>query len=138
MDNDFSNVRFLPNKEQTPFSPYLFVETYFERDKEMVIVMALCENQRRLRLSERVNSLEDDQLKTVLGEVIRFHYKASGKKVSIFGDIQSYKYFYKPNQAWLFDVTGQYLDDIKEQEPDKAEAFTDENGKREPLGYELS
>jgi hypothetical protein len=133
MGSDFNNLYFIKDKRAERFQPYLFVETYFERKREMVIAMALCEHERRIKLSDGVAQLNNDIRQILLGEVCAVHYKASKKELPIFGSIQCYKYFYQPNRAWVFDVAGNFIEAVEEIEPDKARAWEELDGEKVPL-----
>ncbi|MEQ3652190.1 MAG: hypothetical protein ABNH21_14655 [Glaciecola sp.] len=122
MGNDFNNLYFIKDKRNEQFQPYLFVETYFERKREMVIAIAFCEGQRRIKLSSRVEQMKFEVRQIIIGEICAVHYKASKKELPIFGSIQCYKYFYQPDKAWVFDVAGNFIETISEAEPDKATA----------------
>ncbi|MFC4699111.1 hypothetical protein ACFO4O_02950 [Glaciecola siphonariae] len=139
MEHTCNNLAFISAQREKNFKPFLFVETHFVHKREMIIVLAMCENQRRLHLSNDTAMQADNVKKIIIGEVCATHYNAKGNTLPVWGDIQSYKYFYKENRAWLFDVSGKFVADIVEKQPEKAEGWEhDEHGNKHKLGHQLS
>jgi len=139
MEKTCNNLAFISKERAKNFKPYLFVETHFVHKKEMIMVLSMTENQRRLVISEAALKQAENIKKLIIGEVCATHYKARGKSLVIWGDIQSYKFFYKKDHAWLFDVGGNFVADIVEKEPETASNWTlDEKGNKQRLRYEIT
>jgi hypothetical protein len=112
-----TNIVDFKTKKTQSFQPFIFIDTLFERKREMLFAMALLENQREIRVTQAtIDAPTENQLVT-LGEIIRVHFKTTNGQLPIWGQIHCYKFFITPDSALIFDIHGHFVQTINEELP---------------------
>jgi len=88
--------------------PYFFLETNFKRESQPIFMLSALQNNRFLSVGEEIYKLSlNDQL-SKLADFIR-HHNEQYPVIDVWGEIQSYVYFYDDETALVFSTSGQLL-----------------------------
>lgn len=93
------------NRQQ---KPYFFLETSFKRESQPILMLSALQSNRLLNIGEDICKLPlNDQL-TKLTDFIKDHNKHH-PVIDMWGEIQSYVYFYDDETALVFSISGKLL-----------------------------
>jgi len=91
-------------------TPYIFVDTRFERRGQSLIILALTQGLRRITLnkSEVVEKSLTDTLVFIAG-IAKDHYKINNGRLANWGTIYSYDYYHTDGSKFVFDTEGKVI-----------------------------
>ncbi|RLA84629.1 MAG: hypothetical protein DRG78_01000 [Epsilonproteobacteria bacterium] len=89
---------------------YIFVNTNFKRKSESIWLLGACQSQRNISLNKsNLIFKSNDEILTIISDIIKKHYKDTKGKIGIWGNIEDYIYYHKDNQIYTFDTNGNQI-----------------------------
>lgn len=91
--------------EHSVFSPYIFVDTGFQRASQPIFVLAMLENRRRIGVErERCNDLD------YVGRLAVAHYREQQGELMLWGPIQHYHYHDGRGKVYIAGPDGRFFE----------------------------
>lgn len=90
---------------------YIFVNTNFKRKNEPIFALAFLENIRRLVIpKEKFAFKNDDEIFSLVSQIVQHHYKKTKNKLPLWGKIDNYFYYHKDGIVYTFDKNGTIIE----------------------------
>jgi len=117
-DLDAIHGEYLDRRDR--YKSYVFVDTEFKRKSQPVCVLAFCEGMRYIELDYEIRVKPMHEQVKYVQSLVAQHYKDTKGKISIWGDVRRYVFFYAEGCKLAISLDGVIINEPEEVSIGKA------------------